>query len=123
MRRIYAEGLDEPVVQRPVHIELEGTDGVGDSLYGITLSVGIVVHRVDAPFVSGAVVMRMLDTVQKRIAEHHVGMGHVNLGTEDFLSISVFAVTHLPKELQVLFYAAVSPRAVCARLVHCSSVL
>ena len=50
----------------------------------------------------------MLDAVKERVAEHHVGVGHVYLGTEHLFAVGVLAVAHLPEELEVLFYAAVA---------------
>ena len=118
MRRIDAEGLDEPVIQRSVHVELKGTDGVCDVLYGVALSVGIVVHRVDAPLVSGSVVMCVFDAVHQRVTEHHIRMCHIYLGTKHFLSVGVFTVAHLAEKPEVLFHAAIPVRALYARLVH-----
>ena len=56
MARENAEGLDEPVIQRTVHVELEGADRMGDVLDRVALAVGIIIHRIDAPLVSGPVV-------------------------------------------------------------------
>src|SRR5690606_41369273 len=44
-----AEVLDEPVVQRPVDLELERAQRVRDPFVRIALTVRPVVHRVDAP--------------------------------------------------------------------------
>jgi hypothetical protein len=95
---------------------------VGDMLDGVALAVGVVVHRVDAPLVAGAVMVRELDAVQQRVAEHHVGMGHVDLRAEDLLPFCVLAGAHLAEELQVLFRGTVAPRAGDAGLVHGAAV-
>ena len=122
MRGIDAQRLDEPVVQRTVHVELQGADGVGDVLDGVALAVGVVVHRVDAPLVARAVMVRELDAVQQRVAEHHVRMGHVDLRAEDLLPFRVLAGLHLAEELQVLLRGAVAPGARGAGLVHGAAV-
>ena len=57
--------LDEPVVQRPVHLELQGAERVGDALDGVALAVGVVVHGVDVPGVAGAVVGHLADPVEQ----------------------------------------------------------
>ena len=88
-----------------------------DVLDGIALSVGEVIHRVDAPLVTGTMVRSMLDTIEKRVAEHHVRACHVNLRPEDFLAVSIFAGLHVTEKLEVLFHAPVSVRAFHARLV------
>ena len=60
----------------------------------------------------------MFDTVQQRIAEHHVRMGHVDLGAEHLLAVSIFAGLHLAEEPEVLLDAAVAVGAFDTGLVH-----
>ena len=59
----------------------------------------------------------MLDTIEKRIAEHHVRARHINLRPEDFLAVSIFAGFHITENLEVLLHAPVSVRAFHARFV------
>ena len=99
-------------------IELQRTDGVCYMLYGIALSVGIVIHRIYAPLVPRPVMMRMLDSVHQRVTEHHVRMRHVYLGTKDLLPVGIFAVTHLAEKTKILLHAAVTVGAFDTRLVH-----
>ena len=96
---------------------------MGDMLYGIALAVGEVVHRVDAPLVAGTVMMGVLDTVEYRVTEHHIGMRHIYLRAEHLLAVGIFAGLHFPEEAQVLLYAAVAPRAVLARGLDRAAVL
>ena len=63
-----------------------------------------------------------LDPVQERVAEHHVGMRHVDLGPEHFFSLRVFPRFHFPEQFQVLFRGAVPPGAGRAGLVHGAAV-
>ena len=67
------ELLEEPVVERPVVLELERAERVRDALDRVGLAVGAVVHRVDAPGVAGAVVGGVQDAVQHRVAQVQVG--------------------------------------------------
>ena len=67
MARPDLKGLDEPVVQRSVDIELKSADRVGDVLYGVALTVGEVIHRVDAPFITGIVVSHSCNSVDNRV--------------------------------------------------------
>ena len=46
--------VQEPVVQRPVGVELQAAQRVGDPFDGVALAVGPVVGGVDAPVVAGA---------------------------------------------------------------------
>ena len=58
LRRKDAELLDIPAVERLVVGELQRAHGVRDVLDRIRLAVRVVVHRIDAPLVAGAVVRR-----------------------------------------------------------------
>ena len=64
--------FDEPVVERSVVLELQGAEGVGDVLLRVLQRVGEVIHRVDAPVVSGIVVLRMHDAVHDGVTHVHV---------------------------------------------------
>ena len=50
--------LQDPVIQRPVHFELQRADAVGDAFDVIAQAMRKIVHRVDAPSVPGVVVAR-----------------------------------------------------------------
>src|SRR5574344_917864 len=90
---------------------------MSDMLDRVALSVSIVIHRIDAPLVTGTMMRRMLDSIKKRIPEHHVRTRHVDLGPEDLLAVSILAVPHLTEKLQVLLHAPVSVRTLGTRLV------
>ena len=83
---------------------------VGYLLYGIALPMRIVVHRIDAPFIAGTVVFGMQDTVHDGVAQQHVRVRHVNLGTEHFLSVGEFAGPHAGEKVKILLHTAVAPR-------------
>ena len=104
-----------------MHIELKCTYGVGNVLDGVALAVGKVIHRVDAPFVACTVMVCMDDTVQKRIAEKHIRVRHINLGTEDLFAISIFAFLHFSEQLEVFLNTAVAPRALRSRNLDCTT--
>ncbi len=89
-----------------------------DVLYGVALSVGEVVHRVDAPLVTRAVVRGVLDPVKNRVAEHHVRGGHVDLRAENLLSVGILAGLHVPEQLEILLHGTVPVRTLGSRLVH-----
>ena len=59
----------------------------------------------------------VFDAVQQGIAEHHVRMRHVDLGTQDLLAVGILAVPHFAEEFQVLFGSAVAPGALGAGLI------
>ena len=100
------ELFDEPVIQRTVHLELEGTDGMRDLFDRVALSVREVVHRIDAPGVAGAVVMHVLDPIEDRVAEVHVRRSHVDLRAQGTLAIAELPVLHALEQVEVLLHAA-----------------
>ena len=104
------ERLDEPVVERTVDVELQGADRVGDALDRVALPVGVVVHRVDAPLVSRAVVFGVDDAVHDRVAEEHVRMGHVDLRAQDLRAVGELSGLHALEEVEVLLDRTVAPR-------------
>ncbi len=94
---------------------------MSDVLKAVRLAMGIVVHRIDAPFVPGPVMRGMYDSVHQRVAEKHVRMRHVNLCTEHFLAFCIFSVPHLTEKLKVLLYRAVPVRAFRTRYLDCTA--
>ncbi len=105
------QGMKDPVVERPVILELEGAQRVGDPFDGIGQAVGVVVHRVDAPGVAGPVVRHLENPVDDRIAQVEVGGGHVDFGPQDMAALCEFAVFHPLEEIEVVLDAAVAPGA------------
>ena len=85
--------------------------------------MSVVVHRIDAPLVTCAVVMCVDDTVKERVTEEHVRMSHVDLCAKNLLTLSIFAVTHSAEKLEVFLYATVSVRALCTWNLHCTTAL
>ncbi len=78
--------------------------------------VRVVVHRIDAPRVAGAVVVGVADAVQHRIAQVDVGRGHVDLGAQHVGAVGELAGAHAAEQVEVLLDAAVAVRAVGAGL-------
>ena len=115
VRGEYLQFLDQPVVQLTVRYEFEGADGVGDVFDAVALPVCEVVHGVDAPFVAGAVMVRMLDAVEDGVSHEHVGMGHVDLRPQYFFTVLVFAGLHIGEELEVFLDGPAAVAVVFAR--------
>ena len=109
-----AELLDKPVVERTVDVELEGADGVGDVFDGVALAMGVVVHGVDAPFVTSAVMLGMEDAVHDGVAELHVGVRHVDFGAQHLGAVGELAGLHAFEKVEVLLNGAVAVGAVFA---------
>ncbi len=108
MRREDVKFLYKPVIQRPVDIKFKSTYRMSDILYRVTLSVRIVIHRIDTPFVTCTVMVGMDYTVHNRVTEHHIRMRHIDLCPEDLLSVRIHPCLHLTEKSEVLFPFRVS---------------
>ncbi|MNH08227.1 hypothetical protein D3C79_676360 [compost metagenome] len=95
---------------------------MGDALDGVRLTVGEVVVGVDAPGVTGLVVVSMTDAVEDRVAQVHVRRRHVDLGPQYALAVLELAGLHAREQVEVVFDAALAERAVLARLLQVAAV-
>ena len=91
-------------------LELEAAHTVGDALDGVLNGVSKVVHRVDAPLIALTVMLGILDAVDGRVTQIHIGAGEVDLGAKGLLALLELARTHPAEQVEVLFRAAVAPR-------------
>ena len=86
-------------------------------------AVRVVVERVDAPRVAGAVVVRVLDAVQQRVAHLHVGRRHVDLGAQTCAPSGNSPARIRREEVEVLLDGALAVRALLAGLGERAAVL
>ncbi|MCY1398408.1 hypothetical protein D9M71_134380 [compost metagenome] len=117
------EVVQEPFVKRAVILELQGADGVSDALDGIRLAMGEVIARVDAPLVTGLVMVGMADAIEDRITQVHVRRSHIDLRAQRPAAIRELAGLHAGEQVEVLFHGAVAEGAVPARLGEGATVL
>ncbi len=103
-------------------LELQGADGMRDPFYGIGLAMGVIVHRVDAPCITGMGVACMKDAVHDRVAQVHIGRSHVDLCPQNAGTVRKFAGPHTPEEVKVFLGRPVAERALRARLGQGSAV-
>ena len=92
--RGYGYILDDPVIQRSVCLKLERAEGVCDTFKCIFDRVREVIHRIDAPLVTGVVVTHVVDTVDRRITHIEVAGSQIDLRTKCHGSIFKLAVLH-----------------------------
>ena len=79
--------------------ELERADGVRDALDGIRLAMREVVHRIDAPFVAGAVMLGVQDAVHHGIAQVEIGRRHIDFRPQNARAIGEFAGSHALEQI------------------------
>ena len=87
-----------------------------DVLERVLDRVRVRVHRVDVPLVAGAVVLGVLDAVDRRVAHVDVRRLHVDLRAQHVGTVRMLAVAHLAKQLQALVHRALSMRRLDAML-------
>src|SRR4029078_8644123 len=73
------ELVENPVVERSMHLEFEGANRVGDSFDIIAQTMRIIVHRIDAPRVASAMMGGMPDAIKRWVPQMNVRRQHVNL--------------------------------------------
>ena len=86
----------------------------------ITLSVCVIVHRINAPFISCAMMCNMTNAIHQRITEMHIRRSHVDLCTKCFVTVFKFTGTHSCKEIKILFYTTIAVRTILSRLCRCA---
>ncbi len=109
----FGEPREHPVVERTMVLELERADRVRDPFERVGDAVRVVVERIDAPFVAGAMMRGVPDPVDRRIAHVDVRARHVDLEPQHVRAVRKLAGLHPPEEIQVLGDAAI---AIDARL-------
>ncbi len=71
--------------------------------------MGPIVHRIDTPLLSGAVVGGLVqDAIHHRVADVNIGMRHVDFGTQYTRPIGKFACFHAIEQVQVLLNCTVT---------------
>lgn len=104
------ELVQHPVVQRAVILEFERAERMRDAFERIRDAVRVVVHRIHAPCVAGAVVVRVTDPVDHRVAHVHVRRRHVDLRAQHVLAFLELAGLHAAEQVEVLVGRAVAER-------------
>ena len=82
-----------------------------------------IIHRIDAPGITGIMMRHMCHTIDDRITHVHIRRRHINTGSQYLLAILILSVLHLGKDAQIFFDAAFPPRIVLARMLKISSGL
>ena len=106
----------EPVIERPVILELQRADRVRDAFERVRLAVGEIVARINAPLFSGARMLGMEDAVHHRVAQIDVARSHVDLGAQHPRAVCKLTGAHAAEQIEVFLDAPLAERAVLARL-------
>ena len=78
--------------------------------------MGEIVHRIDDPLVARVRMLGVTDAVNDGVAHIDVGRRHINLGAQHLFPVRELARSHSAEKVEVFLDAAVSVRALLARL-------
>ena len=97
-------------------LELERAQRMRDALERVRDAVRVVVERIDAPLVAGALVGDVADAVHRGVAHVDVRARQVDLEPEHVRAIGILALLHRAEQLQVLLDRSVAVDAGAAGL-------
>ena len=110
-----AQLADVPVVKRPMVLELQRANRMGDPFDRIGLAVRKVVGRINAPRVARAMMGRPKNAIHDRVAHVQVRRGHVDLRPKGFRAVGKLAGLHPLEQIEIFLNRAVAKWAVRAR--------
>ena len=108
--------IEVPVVQRPMAVELERAQRVGDTLDRVALAVRPVVGGIDVPERARSMVVHPADAVHDGVTHLHVLVLHVDLRSQHRGTFAEFAGAHAPEQVEVLGDGPVTERTLDARI-------
>jgi hypothetical protein len=109
--------LDAPVVQRPMILELQRAQRMGDALERVGDRMRVVVGGIQAPLAAGLVMDHAVaDAVEHRVAQVDVRRGHVDLRPQRAGAVRELAGTHARNRSRFSSTAAIAIGAVAAGL-------
>ena len=100
--------------------EFECAERVCDAFEVVALPMSEVVHWVGIPAVACADMWDVENAVDDGVTEVHIGVGHVNFGTEDHFAWFHVSAVHVVEELEAFFDGSVAIRALDTRLGWCA---
>jgi hypothetical protein len=112
--RRHRQLVEQPIIERPVILEFQRTDRMGDAFDRVGLAVGVIVTRIDRPLGSGARVAGVQDTIQHGVAQVDVAGGHVDPGAQHPGAVGKLAGFHAAEQIEVLLRRTIAERAVLA---------
>ena len=87
--------VEEPFIERTVIFVLERTQRVGDPFHRIVLTMRPIVHGVDLPLITCAVMRRVVDdAIHCRVTHIDIGMRHIDLCAQNAGSVRKFPIFH-----------------------------
>src|SRR5262249_18100410 len=66
------EVLQDPIVERPMNLELQCANAVGNPFQVIAEAMGVIIHRIKAPAVPRPVMCSMSNAIERRISQMNI---------------------------------------------------
>ena len=111
----FGHPLQDPVIKRPMVLEFERAQRVGDVLERVRQRMRIVVHWIDRPGVACAMVMGMANPIQDRVAQIDIRRAHVDAGTQHMRALGLAAGAHLAQKREALCGGSIAKSRVGTR--------
>ena len=84
--------------------------------------MGKVIHGINTPAVTGLLMMRPFDSIDRRVPQVHIRRGHIYFGPQQAAAVGKLASAHTAKQVQVLFDRTIPERTIATRLGQRSPV-
>ena len=104
------------IVERTVGNKFQCTERVRYTFKVVTLSVSEVIHRIGLPRCTSTVMRMVHYAIDDRIAEVHIRVCHINLGTKHHSAFCYFTRIHFLEQGEAFLYRTVTVRAFYTRL-------
>ena len=104
------------IIERTVGNKFQCTERVRYTFKVVTLSVSEVIHRIGLPRCTSTVMRMVHYAIDDRIAEVHIRVCHINLGTKHHSAFCYFTCIHFLEQGEAFLYRAVTVRAFHPRL-------
>ena len=88
---------NKPIVKRPVVLELQRADRMGNPLNCVFLPMSKVVRGIDWPLRTRLMMGRVANAIQNGVTQIHIARGHIDLGSQHPLTVSEFSSAHALK--------------------------
>ena len=103
-----ADLINHPVVKRTVVSKFTGAQGMGNAFQRVLNGMCEVIHGIYAPFVTLAVMMDVLDSVNNGVTQVRIVTGGVDLCAQRACTVREFTVLHSFEQIKVFFHRAVA---------------
>ena len=121
----FGERGQQPVVKWSVILEFKRAHRMRDVFDRVRNRVRVVIHRVNAPGAAGAMMVRVANPVNRRIAHGHIRRSHrvgADFGAQNVFAVFVLAGFHIAKNRQRFASRPIAKRRIDAGRAEIAAV-